>query len=210
MQQGQVFKLKQVGGFATRVDALKALENVLARIGPGGQAAMTLAELVDEYLEMHAGSSGAGHGKPTMSWADHTTPKRRNVVRRQQDGEPRSDPEPTKRRNVTTRARLSPFRQSATTAHFDTSRANYCLPLPALRGGMPRFRGHLSAGSAQSGLAERMLAMLRGSNFQKPYPPEFRRESGRVVSAQRPRGIPAAHDPGRRARASLVATRASR
>jgi hypothetical protein len=77
-QQGQVFKLKakgregqplwayryrlegrgsvrpQVGGFATRGEALKALEKVLARLGPGGRAAtMTLAELVDEYLEMH-------------------------------------------------------------------------------------------------------------------------------------------------------------
>jgi hypothetical protein len=77
-QQGQVFKLKakgadgqplwayryriegrgsarpQVGGFATRADALKALEKMLARLGPGGRAAtMTLSELVDEYLAMH-------------------------------------------------------------------------------------------------------------------------------------------------------------
>jgi hypothetical protein len=44
----------QVGGFATRGEALKALEKVLARLGPGGRAAtMTLADLVDEYLEMH-------------------------------------------------------------------------------------------------------------------------------------------------------------
>ncbi len=44
----------QVGGFATRADALNALEKVLARLGPGGRAAtMTLGELVDEYLEMH-------------------------------------------------------------------------------------------------------------------------------------------------------------
>ena len=78
IQQGQVFKLKakgrdgqplwayryrlegrgsvrpQVGGFATRAEALRALEKVLARLGPGGRAAtMTLGELVDEYLEMH-------------------------------------------------------------------------------------------------------------------------------------------------------------
>ena len=78
IQQGQVFKLKargadgqplwayryrlegrgsarpQVGGFATRSDALNALEKVLGRLGPGGLAAtMTLDELVDEYLEMH-------------------------------------------------------------------------------------------------------------------------------------------------------------
>jgi hypothetical protein len=78
-QQGQVFKLKakgmdgqplwayryrleghresgrpQVGGFATRAEAQKALAKVIERLGPGGRAAtMTLGELVDEYLEMH-------------------------------------------------------------------------------------------------------------------------------------------------------------
>src|SRR5579862_1764012 len=78
IQQGQVFKLKakgpdgqplwayryriegrgserpQVGGFATRAEAEKALRKVLDRLGPGGGRAMiTLAEFVDEYLEMH-------------------------------------------------------------------------------------------------------------------------------------------------------------
>src|SRR6266852_5550129 len=78
VQQGQVFKLKakaadgqplwayryrlegrgsarpQVGGFGSRADAIEALEKVLERLGPGGRAAtITLAELVDEYLEMH-------------------------------------------------------------------------------------------------------------------------------------------------------------
>jgi integrase len=78
IQQGQVFKLRtkrsdgqalwayryriegrgsmrpQVGGFATRAEALQALRKVLDRLGPGGGAAtMTLGELVDEYLEMH-------------------------------------------------------------------------------------------------------------------------------------------------------------
>ena len=78
IQQGQVFKLKakgadgqplwayryrlegrgsarpQVGGYATRLEAQKALAKVLARLGPAGRAAtMTLAELVSEYLEMH-------------------------------------------------------------------------------------------------------------------------------------------------------------
>jgi integrase len=78
IQQGQVFKLKtkspngqplwayryrlegrsserpQVGGFATRVEAEKALRKVLDRLGPGGGGAtITLAEFVDEYLEMH-------------------------------------------------------------------------------------------------------------------------------------------------------------
>jgi hypothetical protein len=78
-QRGQVFKLKakgrdgqplsyryrlqgrgsvrpQVGGCATRAEALMALEKVLGQLGPGGRAAtMTVGELVDEYLEMHQG-----------------------------------------------------------------------------------------------------------------------------------------------------------
>jgi len=42
-------------------------------------------------------------------------PKRRNVVRRRRDGKSRSDPNPRNVENVvTTRARLSPFRQTAT------------------------------------------------------------------------------------------------
>src|SRR5438876_2698815 len=77
-QQGQVFKLKakgvdgqalwayryrlegrgsarpQVGGFASRAEAKKALQKVVERLGPAGRgASMTLAELVEEYLEMH-------------------------------------------------------------------------------------------------------------------------------------------------------------
>ena len=67
IQQGQVFKLQakgvdgqplwayryrldgrgsswpQVGGFATRADALTALEKVLVGLGPGGRAATTKA-----------------------------------------------------------------------------------------------------------------------------------------------------------------------
>jgi hypothetical protein len=78
IQQGQVFKLKgkgadgeplwayryrldgrgsarpQVGGFASRAEAQKALAKELARLGPGGRGAMiTLGELVDEYLGLH-------------------------------------------------------------------------------------------------------------------------------------------------------------
>ena len=78
IEQGQVFKLKtkgpdgqrlwayryrlegrgserpQVGGFATRAEAEKALRKVLDRLGPGGgRATITLAEFVNEYLEMH-------------------------------------------------------------------------------------------------------------------------------------------------------------
>jgi integrase len=77
IQQGQVFKLKaksadgqplwayryrvegraslrpQVGGFATRDEAQKALRKALDRIGPGRGGAITLAELVEEYLELH-------------------------------------------------------------------------------------------------------------------------------------------------------------
>ena len=53
-REGRGSARPQVGGFATRAEALKALEKVLARLGPGGRAAtMTLGELVDEYLEMH-------------------------------------------------------------------------------------------------------------------------------------------------------------
>ena len=78
IQHGQVFKLKtkgvdgqalwayryrlegrgserpQVGGFPTQEEAEKALRKVLDRLGPGGgRATITLADLVDEYLQMH-------------------------------------------------------------------------------------------------------------------------------------------------------------
>jgi integrase len=77
IQQGQVFRLKakgvdgqplwayryrlegrasmrpQVGGFASRVEAQKALRRALDRVGPGRGGAITLAELVEEYLELH-------------------------------------------------------------------------------------------------------------------------------------------------------------
>jgi len=77
IQQGQVFKLTargadgeplwayryrlegrssarpQVGGFASRAEAQKALRKALDRIGPGRGGAITLAELVEEYLELH-------------------------------------------------------------------------------------------------------------------------------------------------------------
>jgi integrase len=78
IQQGQVFKLKaksrdgqpiwayryrldgrgsarpQVGGFASRVDAQKALAKALQRFGPGQRGVTTtLAELVEEYLAIH-------------------------------------------------------------------------------------------------------------------------------------------------------------
>jgi hypothetical protein len=77
-QHGQVFKLKtagadgqplwayryrvegrgsgrpQVGGFATRAEAEKALRKVLDRLGPReGRATITLAAFVEEYLETH-------------------------------------------------------------------------------------------------------------------------------------------------------------
>jgi len=77
IQQGQVFKLTakgadgeplwayryrlegrssarpQVGGFATRAEAQKALRKALDRVGPGRGGATTLAEFVEEYLELH-------------------------------------------------------------------------------------------------------------------------------------------------------------
>jgi len=47
----------QVGGFATRAEAEKALRKVIDRLGPGGgRATITLAEFVEEYLEMHQAS----------------------------------------------------------------------------------------------------------------------------------------------------------
>src|SRR5438309_5378660 len=77
IQQGQVFKLTakgadgeplwayryrlegrssarpQVGGFASRAEAQKALRKALDRVGPGRGGATTLAEFVEEYLELH-------------------------------------------------------------------------------------------------------------------------------------------------------------
>ncbi len=80
IQQGQVFKLKaksedgealwayryrvagrgsvrrQVGGFATKANAQKALQNKLARLLPGGRAdTLMLGEWVEEYLDGHQG-----------------------------------------------------------------------------------------------------------------------------------------------------------
>jgi SPOR domain len=80
VQQGQVFKLKarsaegeqlwayryrvagrgsarlQVGGFASRSEAQRVLQNKLARLVPGGRSArLTLGEWVEEYLEAHQG-----------------------------------------------------------------------------------------------------------------------------------------------------------
>ena len=43
----------QVGGFASRAEAQKALRKALDRIGPGRGGAITLAEFVEEYLELH-------------------------------------------------------------------------------------------------------------------------------------------------------------
>jgi integrase len=80
IQQGQVFKLKatsvdgeplwayryrvagrdsarrQVGGFATKAAAQRALQHKLARLLPGGRAeTLTFAEWVEEYLDKHQG-----------------------------------------------------------------------------------------------------------------------------------------------------------
>jgi integrase len=80
IQQGQVFKLKaksadgeplwayryrvagrgsarrQVGGFSTKAEAQRSLQNKLARLLPGGRSAtLTLGEWVEEYLDGHQG-----------------------------------------------------------------------------------------------------------------------------------------------------------
>ena len=52
--EGRGSERPQRGGFGTREEAEKALRKVLDRLGPGGgRATITLAEFVDEYLEMH-------------------------------------------------------------------------------------------------------------------------------------------------------------
>jgi len=48
---GSRSKRPQVGGFSTRIEAERALRRELGRLRPGRQ--MTLAELVEEYLEVH-------------------------------------------------------------------------------------------------------------------------------------------------------------
>ncbi len=48
---GRCSRRPQVGGFATRAEAERALRRTLERLCPGG--AMTLAELVELYLESH-------------------------------------------------------------------------------------------------------------------------------------------------------------
>jgi hypothetical protein len=45
---GRCSKRPQVGGFATRAEARRALQHTLERLRPGGT--ITLAELVEEYL----------------------------------------------------------------------------------------------------------------------------------------------------------------
>ena len=61
-----------------------------------------------------ANNSGAGHGQPTMSWADHLT---RNVETSWQDGESRSDHETLKRSNdAGTPTYREPGRRGATPA----------------------------------------------------------------------------------------------
>jgi integrase len=47
---------RQVGGFSSRADTQRALQNKLARLLPGGRAAvLTLGKWVEEYLDAHQG-----------------------------------------------------------------------------------------------------------------------------------------------------------
>jgi hypothetical protein len=47
---------RQAGGFTTKAEAQRALQNRLARLLPGGRAeTLTLAEWVEEYLGAHQG-----------------------------------------------------------------------------------------------------------------------------------------------------------
>src|SRR5262245_29942926 len=46
----------QVGGFSSRAEAQRTLQNKLARLVPGGRSAtITLGEWVEEYLASHQG-----------------------------------------------------------------------------------------------------------------------------------------------------------
>ena len=51
--EGRSSARPQVGGFASRAEARKALRKALDRVGPGRGGATTLAEFVEEYLELH-------------------------------------------------------------------------------------------------------------------------------------------------------------
>jgi integrase len=52
--EGRGSKRPQVGGFATRAEAQRALKMALARTRPGGRpVTLTVSELVREYLEVH-------------------------------------------------------------------------------------------------------------------------------------------------------------
>jgi integrase len=51
--EGRSSARPQVGGFASRAEAKKALRKALDRVGRGHGGATTLAEFVEEYLELH-------------------------------------------------------------------------------------------------------------------------------------------------------------
>jgi hypothetical protein len=51
--EGRSSARPQVGGFASRAEAQKALRKTLDRVGPDRGGAITLSELVEEYLELH-------------------------------------------------------------------------------------------------------------------------------------------------------------
>ena len=54
--QGRGSGRRQVGGFASRTEAQRALRKTLDRLRPGGRAAtLTLIEFVEEYLQAHPG-----------------------------------------------------------------------------------------------------------------------------------------------------------
>ena len=55
-RRGPRFGEAQVGGFSSKAEAQRALQNKLARLLPGGRAAaLTLGEWVEEYLDAHQG-----------------------------------------------------------------------------------------------------------------------------------------------------------
>jgi hypothetical protein len=105
IQQGQVFKLTakgadgeplwayryrlegrssarpQVGGFASRAEAQKALRRALDRVGPCRGGTTTLDEFVEEYLELHQADPVTSNTTSTVSLASSTYGARTRTVR---------------------------------------------------------------------------------------------------------------------------------
>jgi hypothetical protein len=56
--EGRSSARPQVGGFASRAEAQKALRRALDRVGSGRGGSITLSELAEEYLGPHQAETG--------------------------------------------------------------------------------------------------------------------------------------------------------